>query len=88
MMNPAAFVAVFSCFSASRNQAIGFTFAALGFGQLTMPLVVKIIVENLSYRLTIGIVCVFALVGVLGGKKKMFFFLIENFHFEILKRTC
>lgn len=75
LLNPAAFVAVFSCFSASRNRAIGVTFSALGVGQLIMPIIANVIVHNVNYQISIAIISVISLIGLLGG---MFNFL--NFH--------
>lgn len=68
LLNPAAFVAVFTCFSASRNYAIGCTFAALGLGQFIMPMIATTIVEHWDYQASIGIMCAFSLIGLLGGK--------------------
>jgi MFS family permease len=69
LLNPAAFVAVFTSFSASRNHAIGMTFAALGLGQLIMPLIAQTVVQNLDYRGSVAVMSAISLIGLFGGKK-------------------
>lgn len=68
MLNPAAFVAVFTCFSASRNHAIGVTFAALGLGQLVMPLIAESVMKNTDFRVGIGVMSLISLIGLIGGE--------------------
>lgn len=82
LLNPAAFVAVFTCFSASRNHAIGVTFAALGLGQLIMPLVAVNVVQNMDYQASIGVMCGISLIGLFGGKNAL------EFNFEQKLTRC
>lgn len=56
LLNPATFVAVLSCFSISRNHAVGFCFAALGFGQFLMPIIANLLLESCGFRATIALI--------------------------------
>jgi hypothetical protein len=67
MLNPAAFVAVLSCFSFQRSHAISLGFAALGLGQMIMPAMVKELMEKFSPRMTLLIVSGMSLIGLIGG---------------------
>lgn len=68
LMNPAAFVAVLSCFtSCKRTHAISIGFAALGLGQLIMPMIVKHILAEYGLRSSLYIISGLALIGLVGG---------------------
>lgn len=67
MLNPAAFVAVLSCFSLQRSHAISLGFAALGFGQMIMPAIVSEIMTNFNPQTTLLIVSGLSLIGLIGG---------------------
>lgn len=67
LLNPAAFVAVLSCFTCKRTAAISIGFAALGFGQMIMPMIVKHCMENFGLNVTLYIVSGLAVIGLVGG---------------------
>lgn len=67
LLNPASFVAILSCFTFKRNFAISIGFAALGLGQLVMPVVVKELLAIYGMRPTLVIIGVFSLLGHIGG---------------------
>jgi hypothetical protein len=45
------------------------TFAALGLGQLIMPLIAQTVVQNLDYRGSVAVMSAISLIGLFGGKK-------------------
>lgn len=67
LLNPAAFVAVLSCFTCKRTYAISIGFAALGFGQLIMPMIVKQCLADYGLQYTLYIMSGFAIIGLIGG---------------------
>jgi MFS family permease len=67
LLNPAAFVAVLSCFTCRRTYAISIGFAALGFGQMIMPMIVKQALVDYGLQSTLFIVSGLSLIGLLGG---------------------
>lgn len=67
LLNPAAFVAVLSCFTCKRTFAISIGFAALGFGQMIMPMIVKHALAAYGYRTTLYIASALAAIGLIGG---------------------
>lgn len=68
LLNPAAFISVLSCFSASRDHAIGVTFAALGLGQTMMPLITDYLQQNTNFRFALGIIGGLSSIGIVGGE--------------------
>ena len=67
MLNPAAFVAVLSCFSCQRVHAISLGFAALGFGQLIMPVIVRKLMVDFNAETALLIMSGLSLLGLIGG---------------------
>jgi hypothetical protein len=68
MLNPAAFVAVLSCFTCKRVIAISLGFASLKWGQsIMMPALVKTFIENFGHTITMRIICILSLMGFIGG---------------------
>lgn len=67
LLNPAAFVAVLSCFTCKRTYAISIGFAALGLGQMIMPMIVKQFLTAYGFRSTIFAVSGLSLIGLVGG---------------------
>ncbi|CAG9799751.1 unnamed protein product [Chironomus riparius] len=67
LLNPATFIAVLSCFNASRNRAIGIVFASLGLGQLIMPPIANYLLENFTFRIVISFVAALSLIGLVGA---------------------
>lgn len=67
LMNPAAFVAVLSCFTCQRTYAISIGFAALGFGQTIMPMIVKDLLADYGHRPTFFIISGISVVGLIGA---------------------
>lgn len=68
LLNPAAFVAVLSCFTCKRTYAISIGFAALGFGKMIMPMIVKELLASYGLRLTVLMIGGISLFGLLGGQ--------------------
>lgn len=66
LLNPAAFVAVLSCFTIRRTYAISFGFAALGLGQLVMPMIVKQSLQ-LGHENAILVVTGLSLIAIIGA---------------------
>lgn len=67
MLNPAAFVAVLSCFTCQRVHAISIGFAALGLGQMLMPMIVEQLIADYGFQSTILITSGLSLIGLVGG---------------------
>lgn len=67
LMNPATFIAVHSYFSTRRGQAVGLAMAGTGIGQMAMPHVVRMILENYGFRGSILIMGGLALNGCAGA---------------------
>jgi MFS family permease len=67
LINPAAFIAIFSCFQNSRKQAIGVVLAALGLGQLIMPLIARSLLQHLSCQVTIICMAALSFIGLIGA---------------------
>lgn len=67
LLNPASFVALLSCFTVRRTFAISVGFAALGFGQLVMPMIVKELLVFYGTRITLVIISNLSLIGHVGG---------------------
>ncbi|KAG5678252.1 hypothetical protein PVAND_007944 [Polypedilum vanderplanki] len=67
LLNPACFIAILSCFQKSRNLAIGVAFASMGLGQLIMPHIANILLEQLNYRLTIICMAALSFIGLIGS---------------------
>lgn len=67
LLNPAAFVAVLSCFTCKVIYAISIGFAALGLGQLLMPIFVKFCLQNFGMESTLFIISGVSLLGLVGG---------------------
>lgn len=67
MLNPAAFVAVLSCFTCQRIHAISIGFAALGLGQMIMPMIVRQLISEYGFETTILITSGLSLIGLIGG---------------------
>lgn len=67
LLNPAAFVAVLSCFTCKRTFVISIGFAALGFGQMIMPMIVKYALTTYGYSITLYITSGLAAIGLIGG---------------------
>ena len=66
-LNPAAFVAVLSCFTCKRVYAISIGFAALGLGQMFMPLIVKGMLADYNLPLTFYTVSGLSVFGIIGA---------------------
>jgi MFS family permease len=67
LLNPAAFVAVLACFTCHRTFAISIGFAALGFGQLVMPVAVKQILIDFGAKEGLFMVSLLSIVGAVGA---------------------
>lgn len=66
-LNPAAFVAVLSCFTNQREYAISIGFAALGLGQLIMPMAVKQFLADYGTQPTMFIISGLSIIGIIGA---------------------
>lgn len=66
-LNPAAFVAVLSCFTTQRVYAISVAFAALGLGQMIMPMIVKYFVAGFGLQAAVFAIAGLSLLGIVGS---------------------
>lgn len=64
LINPSTFIAVNSYFTSRRGQAIGLAMAGTGVGQMIMPHVVRVLLDNYGFKGTILIMGGLALNGV------------------------
>lgn len=65
-INPSSFIAVNSYFSSKRGRAIGLALAGTGFGQMIMPNVVRVLLDEYGFRgaaLIMGALAFHGLVG-------------------------
>lgn len=66
-INPSSFIAVNSYFSTKRGRAVGLALAGTGVGQMVMPNVVRILLDEYGFRATTMILAALALNGVVGA---------------------
>jgi MFS family permease len=78
LLNPAAFVAVLSCFTCHRTYAVSIVFAALGFGQTVMPMAVKQILNDFGLQEGLIMLSLLSTIGIVGA----------NFLVPITWRPC
>lgn len=78
LLNPAAFVAVLSCFTCHRTYAISIGFAALGLGQNIMPTVVQQILNDFGTQEGLIMLSLLSTIGIVGA----------NFLVPITWRPC
>lgn len=78
LLNPAAFVAVLACFTCHRTYAISIVFAALGLGQMLMPMVVDQIIADFGQQEGLIMLSILSIMGVVGA----------NFLVPITWRPC
>lgn len=64
---PSSFMAVNQYFTTKKGRAVGLTVAGTGIGQMIMPHVVRILLENVGFSNTVLVMGVLALNGVIGG---------------------
>lgn len=63
LLNPACFIAVLSCFTTNRSQAISIVFGALGLGQFLMPALIYYLIETIGYKASVIISGCLVLIG-------------------------
>lgn len=66
-LNPAAFMAVLSCFTTQRVYAISVAFAALGLGQMVMPLIVEYFAAGFGLQTAFFVITGLSLLGFIGS---------------------
>lgn len=64
LINPSSFIAVNSYFSSKRGRAVGLALAGTGVGQMVMPHVVRILLEQYGFKGTTIVLGALALNGV------------------------
>lgn len=64
LINPSSFIAVNSYFSSKRGRAVGLALAGTGLGQMIMPHVVRILLEEYGFKGTTFVLGGLALNGV------------------------
>lgn len=67
LINPSSFLAVNSYFSSKRGRAVGLALAGTGVGQMIMPYVVRILLDEYGFKGTTLIMGALALNGVIGA---------------------
>lgn len=66
-ISPSSFIAVNSYFSTKRGRAVGLALAGTGLGQMIMPYVVRILLDEYGFKGTTLIMGALALNGVVGA---------------------
>lgn len=66
-MNPASFIAVNSYFTTKRSVAVGLALAGTGIGQMVMPIIVQLLLDEYGFAWTVRILGALALNGVAGA---------------------
>lgn len=67
LINPSTFLAVNSYFSTKRSLAVGWALAGTGLGQMIMPYVVRVLLDEYGFKGTILVMGALALNGVVGA---------------------
>ncbi|XP_055318009.1 monocarboxylate transporter 12-B [Sitodiplosis mosellana] len=83
-INPSSFIAVNSYFSTKRGRAIGLALAGTGLGQMIMPNVVRILLDNYGFRGAALIMGALAFHGLVGAA----LFQPVEWHMKRMSDTC
>lgn len=67
LIYPASFVAIKTYFSTRRGRAVGISMAGTGIGQMVMPQIVRVLLDEFGFAWTVRIVAVLCLHGVVGS---------------------
>lgn len=67
MIDPSSFIAVNSYFSTRRGRAVGLALAGTGIGQMVMPNIVQLLLDEYGFVWTVRILGALALHGVVGA---------------------
>lgn len=67
LMYPATFVAIKLYFTTKQGRAVGLSMAGTGIGQMLMPQVVRVLLDEYGYRWTTRIIGVLCLHGIAGA---------------------
>lgn len=67
LINPSSFIAVNSYFTTKRGQAVGLALAGTGVGQMVMPHVVRLLLENYGFKGSTLILGALAFNGIVGA---------------------
>lgn len=81
---PSSFIAVNSYFSTKRGRAVGLALAGTGLGQMIMPNIVRILLDEYGFKGTTLIMGALALNGVIGAS----LFQPVEWHMKQFERTC
>lgn len=57
-------MAISSYFNTKRGRAVGLSLAGSGVGQVTVPHVVRLLLDNYGFRATVFAMSLFSLIGV------------------------
>lgn len=66
-MTPASFIAVNSYFTTNRGRAVGLALAGTGIGQMVMPIIVQLLLDEYGFAWTVRIMGALSLNGVVGA---------------------
>ncbi|XP_036330493.1 monocarboxylate transporter 13 [Rhagoletis pomonella] len=67
LITPATFMAINSYFNAKRGRAVGLALAGAGVGQVTMPHLVRLLLDSYGFRITVLALSLISLVGLVGA---------------------
>ncbi|XP_050324070.1 monocarboxylate transporter 13 isoform X2 [Bactrocera neohumeralis] len=67
LITPSTFMAINSYFSTKRGRAVGLSLAGSGVGQVTVPHVVRLLLDNYGFRATVFAMSLFSLIGLIGA---------------------
>uniref|UniRef100_A0A0K8WJJ9 Monocarboxylate transporter 14 n=1 Tax=Bactrocera latifrons TaxID=174628 RepID=A0A0K8WJJ9_BACLA len=67
LITPSTFMAINSYFSTKRGRAVGLSLAGSGVGQVTVPHVVRLLLDNYGFRTTVFAMSLFSLIGLIGA---------------------
>ncbi|XP_053964794.1 monocarboxylate transporter 13 [Anastrepha ludens] len=67
LITPSTFMAINSYFSAKRGRAVGLALAGSGIGQVTVPHLVRLLLDNYGFQITVLAMALFSLIGLMGA---------------------
>uniref|UniRef100_A0A0A1XR23 Monocarboxylate transporter 12 n=1 Tax=Zeugodacus cucurbitae TaxID=28588 RepID=A0A0A1XR23_ZEUCU len=67
LITPSTFMSINSYFSTKRGRAVGLALAGSGVGQVTVPHVVRLLLEYYGFQVTVLAMSLFSLIGLFGA---------------------
>lgn len=88
LITPSAFLAINSYFDTKRGRAVGLALAGSGVGQVTVPHVVRLLLDNYGFRATVLAMSLFSLIGVSLSEISSFLVFLQNIYYSSLVLHC